>query len=422
MKIFIKTYGCTLNQADSELIENILENGKNTVTGNIKDSDIVIVNTCTVKKVTEQKILSFLETLKSQNKKIIVTGCLATANKDLINKYNPDASIVSTANINRITDAVDLVSKNKKALFDNYNKLDKLIYFKPHKKVIARIPIGEGCLNNCSFCETRYARGLLNSFSENLIFKAVKQSLDAGAKEIRLTAQDTGCYGFDKKTNIINLVNKILKIDYDFKLRLGMMNPEYLGKFLEPLIEILQNEKMYKFIHLPLQSGSNKVLKDMRRKYTVEQVYEYINFIRKHIKNITIETDIIVGFPTETNNDFNQTVDAIKKIKPEAINISRFGLRPHIKKLGQLNQKIVKERTNEISRIARDIRYNNNKRFMNKNIRILITEQTNTSINGRTDMYKEVIIKNATKDLIGTYQQIKVELVSANALYGSLVN
>ncbi len=419
MKIYVKTYGCTLNQADSKIIENILKTNRNVITGNIEKSDIIIVNSCTVKKATEQKILSFLESQK--NKKMIVTGCMAGANSDLIEKYNPDLSIVSPSNINRIRYAVDEILKNKRIILNEKNRIDKLIYFKPDESIIAKIPISEGCLNNCSFCETKYARGPLNSFSEDLIIKAVKQSLEIGAKEIRLTAQDTGCYGFDRKTNIVNLLNKILRLDYDFKLRLGMMNPEYLEKFLGPLIEIMQDNKMYKFIHLPVQSGSNKILKDMKRKYSIEQFYRYIDFIRHNIKQITIETDIIVGFPTETDQDFDKTISAIKKIKPEAINISKFGIRPHNKKLGNLDQNIVKQRSIQLSRIAKRIRYNYNKKFINKEIKVLVTEKTEKSMNGRSNLYKEVIIRNSSEKLLGTYQRIKIDFVSANALYGSII-
>ncbi len=421
MKIYIKTYGCTLNQADSKIIESILKTN-NIIIKDIEKSDIVIINSCTVKKVTEQKILAFIESQEKQKKKMIITGCIAGANSDLIEKYYPNLSIVSPSNINKMQYVIDNVLIGKKIKLDEINKIDKLIYFKPDESIIAKIPISEGCLNTCSFCETKYARGVLNSFSEELIIKVIKQSLEMGAKEIRLTAQDTGCYGLDKKTNIIELLNKILELDYDFKLRLGMMNPEYLNKFLKPLIKIMQNNKMYKFIHLPVQSGSNKILKDMKRKYKIEEFYKHIEFIRKNIKQITIETDVIIGFPTETDQDFIETINMVKRIKPEAINISKFGTRPHNKILGNLNPDVVKQRSIQLSRIAREIRYNYNTKFINKKISILVTEETNRSINGRNNIYKEIIIENPEKKILGTYQQIRINFVSANALYGSIIN
>ena len=432
MKAYIKTYGCTLNQADSRLIENILTKNRIALSNNIVNSEAVIVNTCTVKKATEQKILNFIESLEKNysNKKIIVTGCMASANKDLIKKYSSNSIIIPIKNIEQISEVasnkVNIINKISSATIVKQNKqdkLDRLIYFAPYKSIIAKIPVGEGCLSACNFCETRFARGPLNSFSEKLILDAIKKSIEFGAKEIQLTAQDIGCYGFDKKTNIIELLKKIKDINGDFKLRLGMMNPEYLNKFGDELIEILTGKKFYRFIHIPIQSGSNRIIKSMGRKYEIERVVEYIKKIRKEIKEVSIETDIIAGYPDETNSDFQETKDIIKIIKPDAINISKFAIRPHAKKWNKvINAEIVNERSRELSKIARQCMYESNKKYLNKTIEVLITEKTNISMNGRSNFYKQVIIKEINKKILGSYQKVNINFVTSTSLYGIAVN
>ena len=430
MKSYIKTYGCTLNQADSGLIEAILKKSNVPIVQSISDAEVVIINTCTVKKATEQKILAFIDKLENDNarKKIIVTGCMASANKDIIRKHSKDSIIIPINNIEAIAETANAntVIKNKfhEILFANGDK-ERLEYFDHHKSAIAKIPIGEGCLSACNFCETKFARGPLKSFSEKLILNAVKKSIDFGAKEIQLTAQDVGCYGFDKKTNIVELLKKIDSIEGDFIVRVGMMNPEYLDRFAPDLIDTINCDKFYKFLHIPIQSGSNKILQEMGRHYEIENIIQHIKNMRKNIKGVSIETDIIVGYPTETDEDFRRTLEAIKKIKPNAMNISKFAVRPHAKKWKDLiNPNIVNERSKELSRIMRFYMYNDNKKYINKIIDARITEKTKSSINGRNKAYKQVVIKedDINENLIGSTQRVLIDFVTPTSLYGSIID
>ena len=275
-KVYIETYGCTLNQADSDIIANVLEDNGVSVTEDEEKADLVIVNTCTVKKPTEQKILHRLETLEKVEKKVIVTGCMVGANPDLIKKYTPNASMVTTSNVENIAEVVKSMVLGQVRIIDGYKKTDRLALFSPNGNVISKVAINDGCASSCLFCETKFARRSLNSFSEELIVRAVELSVKHGAKEIQLASQDTGAYGLDRATDITRLMEKISIIDGNFKVRVGMLNPEHFHRYLEPFIEAMKNERFYKFVHLPAQSGSNNVLESYEKDVcdrTLKRIY-----------------------------------------------------------------------------------------------------------------------------------------------------
>ncbi|MGA3021182.1 MAG: MiaB/RimO family radical SAM methylthiotransferase, partial [Candidatus Micrarchaeales archaeon] len=281
----IETYGCTLNQSDSEMMGALLEQEGYLVhhgeCGVKEDYDYVILNTCTVKPPTEQKILHRIKELRGYGSRLIIAGCMASANSDMIAKLAPKAGIVTTSNTAKISEALSCIESGGRAVFDKYSIVDKPAFFKTNGSVIAKIPISEGCLSNCSFCETKFARGPLHSFSESAILKAVEADVSKGAKEIELTSQDCGAYGLDKKTNITELVRKVSNLDGDFRIRIGMLNPEHLRRYFDELLECYKDEKVYKFIHLPAQSGSDRVLHDMNRNYTVNEFEEYVREFRR---------------------------------------------------------------------------------------------------------------------------------------------
>lgn len=420
MKVYIKTYGCTLNQADSEIIASVLKKDGVEIVHEENAADVTIVNTCTVKNATAQKILYSLNNLDKAGKKLIVTGCMAGANPDLIEKYAPGASIVTTPNIGIIGDAAFFSSKGRKVILDAYSKKDRLEFFEPNGGVIAKVAVSDGCLSSCSFCETKFARGPLNSFSEKLILNAIAHSVGMGAKEIQLTSQDMGAYGIEKKTNITELMRKISELDGFFKVRIGMLNPEHLHRYFDDFVEILRNEKFYKFVHIPVQSGSNKVLKEMRRVYRVGEFNDYVSELRRKVPDVTIETDIIVGFPTETERDFMETLDFIRITAPDVTNISRFGARPHASasKMEQHSHETINFRSNRLARMVRSVQHEINDKFIGKKLDVIITESNSKSFNGRNSGYKQVVIMKSGTDLqIGSVHNVLINSASANVLY-----
>ncbi|MEM4245459.1 MAG: radical SAM protein, partial [Candidatus Nanoarchaeia archaeon] len=184
-------------------------------------------------------------------------------------------------------------------------------------------------------------------YTKKEILGEVKKAVKEGCTIIKLTAEDTGCWGKDIDEKLPDLLGEILKTEGNFKIRLGMMNPNHAIEFLDELIKIYNNPKMIKFIHIPVQSGSNKVIKDMKRDYKVEDFKKIVKRFRKEVRGINIATDIIAGYPTETEEDFKKTLELIKEVKPEVLNISKFAPRPKTEaaKLKQLRTEIIKERS-----------------------------------------------------------------------------
>ncbi len=392
-RIFIETYGCTLNQADSDVMESILtekgyvvERGK-TNYKNIGKYDHIIINTCTVKKPTEQKIIDRLEHLTQIKDKLIVTGCLASASPDIIKKAVPHAKILNTKEIVNIYNILNPTSITA-------NSSEKPSLLKPAGLVISRVPISEGCLSNCSFCETKFARGPLKSFDTNVILKAIELSVKSGSKEIELTSQDVGAYGADRKTNIAELVSQASELPGEFIMRIGMLNPEHLHKYLDELILAYKSPKLFKFIHLPIQSGSDSVLKSMKRKYTVDEVREYFKELRKKIKGISITTDIIVGYPSESKNEFIETKALLLELKPTITNISKFWQRAHApaSRLKQLSQNEIKERSTLLSRTVRAMQTKEYSKLIGEEEEVLITENNNGFFSGRDIFYRPIAV------------------------------
>jgi MiaB-like tRNA modifying enzyme len=400
-RILIETYGCTLNQADSEMMGSLLERAGHAVGYGSpmarKDFDYLIVNTCTVKAPTAQRILDRLAVQRKLGRRLVVAGCMASANGDAVARVVPEASLVGTSNIAKMADAIAEMQKGKQVYYTAYARSDKLESACPGRRdgsVIAKIPIGEGCLSGCAFCESRFARGPLNSFSERLILKAIEASVANGAREMNLTAQDAGAYGLDRKTNIAELVAEASEIPGNFRIRVGMLNPEHLHRYIDALIEALQREKVYKFLHLPIQSGSDRVLKDMGRRYTVDEYDGYVSELRNKVHRISIETDIMVGYPTETDSDFEESVEWLKRMRPMMVNVSRFGPRPHAKAslLPQLPSGEIKMRSARMARVMREVLCEERRKLVGTVSDILITERSRESLIGRNESYVSVAL------------------------------
>jgi MiaB-like tRNA modifying enzyme len=415
-KVLIETYGCTLNHADSDMIEGILskkeilvEHGK--YDQDLKnDYDFVIINTCTVKKATEQKIIERLKSLNHLGKRLVITGCMASANPDLIENAVPSASIISTGNTSKVFDALTSIKENGRVHYEGNSHTDKSLNIPDFGLTIARIPISEGCLSSCSFCETKFARGPLNSFSEKLILKAIDLNVRKGSKEIELTSQDIGAYGADRGTDIAELLEKASKINGDFMIRVGMLNPEHLHKYLDRLLNAYKSEKVYKFIHLPVQSGSDKILQAMGRRYTVKEFEEYIKAIRLKFPEMCIATDVIVGYPGETINDFKATFKLLDRLRITITNISKFGARPHANaaKLKQTKGDTIKARSLSLSRTVKKMQHENFSSYLNKNVMVLLTESSGKSITGRTASYIPVAVLDAEKSDLGKWINVKI--------------
>lgn len=418
IKVFIKTWGCTLNQSDSDLMEGILREKGCEIVNNIDEADVIVLNTCTVKGATENKILEEIKNLERKKKKFVIAGCL-TINKNKIRKIS-NAPLLGAGATNKIFEAVESALKSRE--FESFEIRKKNILKKIFSYPIARIPISEGCVGFCNFCQTKFARPKLISYSEKEIILMVEESLKRGAKEIQLTAMDTGAYGLDIGTDVADLLNKIVNVEGDFKVRLGMINPEHAKRLKNKLLNVFENEKIYKFLHLPVQTGSEKVCKEMGRMHSVKDFEEVVSKFKEKFSNLTLATDIIVGYPTETDEDFEETIKLLERVRPDIVNISRFTPRDFTKakELKQLKTQIVKERVKKLSSIVKKIETENAQKFIGKELKVLITEiGKENQIKGRAENYRQVVIEGG-KNLLGKFVNVKIFKASYTTLFGYL--
>jgi MiaB-like tRNA modifying enzyme len=421
-KFYLETFGCKFNKADSELIRKILiENGFKEASEN--EADFVVLNTCGVVEKTERKIIKRATELKKKGKKIIFAGCLPLISPKICQKVAD--GMIGPTNILDLPKIVKKVLRGEKAKSLKQKPIDKAklrCFAIPKETVVAIVPISEGCLSFCSYCATRLAKGKLRSFDKEEILENIKIALQSGAKEIQLTSQDLAIYGLDKgKFLLPELLKEISKIEGDFRVRLGMMNPKFAKKIFGKILKILENEKFYKFLHLPLESGSNNVLKAMNRGYRVEEFLEMASRFKRKFKNSLLATDIIVGFPTETEKDFEETVSVIKKIKPEILHIFRYSKREGTlaAKLKDFPDRIKKERSRILTKVWQEISKEKSKKYLGKKFQALITEKRGNTFLARLPSYKAVILKEGK---LGEFVKVKIVGAKPNYLIGKIIS
>jgi MiaB-like tRNA modifying enzyme len=417
----IETFGCKFNKADSELIRKILiEKGFKETSE--KEADFVILNTCGVVEKTERKIIKRTIELKKKGKKIIFAGCLPLISQKICEKIAD--GLIGPTNILDLSKVVKKILKGEKVKFSKQKPIDKAklkCFVIPKETVTAIVPISEGCLGNCSFCATKLAKGKLRSFDKKEILKNIEEALKLGAKEIQLTSQDLGIYGLDKgKFLLPELLEEILKIKEEFRVRLGMTNPTFFKKIQHKIFKLMKSEKIYKFLHLPLQSGSDEILKAMRRGYTKKEFLEIVKNFRKNFRFGILATDVICGFPGETEKDFQKTVSLIKKVKPEILHVFRYSKRKgtEAEKLKDLPDRIKKERSRILNKIWFEILKEKNKKYLGKVFSVLITEKRKDSFLARTNFYKAVILKEGN---LGEFKRVKIVDAKPNYLMGKII-
>ena len=420
VRVHVETYGCTRNRADGEMMEAILVSAGYELAETPETADYVVVNTCAVKDPTEKHMRERIKELLDAGKRVIVTGCLPHVNPNAI---DPRVSgILGVKSIDRIAEAISLAENGGKLIsVEGWRErnMDKLELPRLWKGGVAFVvPISEGCLNACTYCATRFARGVLRSYKPELVVKWVKEALARGYREIQLSSEDTGCYGFDIGTNLAELLDEITAIEGDFRVRVGMMNPNHVLKFLDELVDAYTDEKVYRFLHLPVQSGDDEVLKRMGRTYTVEQFEEIVQTFRKKVRDLNLNTDIIVGFPGETDEAFRNTVELVERVRPDKINVSRYSPRPGTiaAKWKQLPGWKVKERSRELHRLRLAIAYEINRAYVGRTVEVLVHgEGKKGGVEGRTFNYKDIILDSGEP---GEFLQVRVEWAGSTYLRG----
>ena len=403
MNIAFLTFGCTLNTADSELMMGLLKRAGYSIVGSVGDADLVVVNGCSVKNLAETKFFKALRDAETKGKKIVVAGCVAQAEPEYASTRLKDYSIIGTRQLNRIVHVVEETAAGNivhAREWDNNERFNIPVVRK--NPVVGIVPIAEGCLGKCTYCKARLARGELVSYDPEAIIKRVAADVRDGCKEIWLTSQDCGAYGKDIGTDIIALLRAVCKVEGDFFVRLGMMNPNFALEYLDDLVDVYEENKgkLFWFVHLPVQSGNDRILKSMRRKYSISDFVKVCSTLRKAMPEITIATDVICGFPTESTSDFQSTKEIIRQVKPDIINISRFWPRPGTAAAsmeGQLHGRETNERSREMEKVKEEISLLRNKRWEGWKGKIVIDEKGSVGAGeswiGRNFAYKPIALK-----------------------------
>jgi MiaB-like tRNA modifying enzyme len=420
VKIYSEQYGCSSSLSDTQIMLGLLKKSGFEIVNDVKKSDLNLITTCSVKTPTEQRMVHRIKELTKLNKPLIVAGCLPKVKKEIIEKINPRASLIGPDSVERIVDVVRDSLHGKKVIALEDLKKPKLGLPRCRgNSAIGITQIGRGCISNCSFCGEPY-RGKLFSYPPKAIVEDVKQNLKDECKEIWITSLDNSCYGFDINTNLAELLNEICKIKGKFFIRVGMMNPLHLKKILDDLVDVYKNEKIFKFLHIPVQSFSDKILKDMKRGYTVKDFISCVEKFRKEIPYLTISTDIITGYPTETEKDHELNIKFLEKLEFDVVNLSKFGVRPKTfaEKLKQLPSSVINKRSKELSIVVRNVSKKRNEKWLDWEGEVFIDELNDDFVTGRNYAYKPIVIKEKLK--LGNTANVKIIDTKTNFLIGKI--
>jgi len=427
MQILVKSYGCSTNHADGFALAGCLFQAGYKLVDSEEDADVVIYNTCAVKGPTENRVVDACKRL-GRNKKLIVAGCLPLVNFERLQQAVQFDAVVGPGAGEQIVEIVRRVSNGDRVL-----ALQGALESKPRlslpriqaSQVVSVIPICYGCLGSCSYCCVVFARGRLRSYSVQEVVDRVREDVKRGFREFWLTAQDTGCYGRDNGTNLARLLEAVCGVEGDFKIRVGMMTPNMVKDILHELVEVFKSEKVFKFLHLPVQSGNDDVLRQMRRFYSVEDFRNIVGEVRKNFPMLSLATDIICGLPGEDEQAFQDTLGLIEEVKPDVVNVSKFYARPktsaakmkHVVSLAE-----AKRRSTIATTLARKIVFDKNKQWLGWKGKTLVDEigKVSGSLIGRNPAYRPIVIKG-TSDFLGKTINVKVVKVFPTYLAGEIL-
>lgn len=417
-KIWIEAYGCSASFSDSEMISGLILNNGHTIAQSEDESDLNMIVTCSVKDATADKMVHRIKTLTS--KPLIVAGCLPKAEQSTVEKFSPQASLLGPNSLGKTIDIVTSALKGLKRIELADSDLTKVGLPKVRlNPTVGIIEIASGCISECTFCQTKLSKGDLKSYRVGDIVRQVTHDTDDGCMEVWLTSTDNGCYGFDIGSSLPELIRAVGEIKRDFMIRVGMMNPMYLPRIKNGLLETFENPKVFKFLHIPVQSGSDKVLRDMKRGHTSKVFREASESFRKRFERFTISTDIIVGFPSESEEDFIQTLDLIKDTKPDVVNLSRYSARPGTKaaEMEQLDVAEVMRRSKQVFELSKKISHEKNKEWIGWKGEVLFDESSEDTVKGRNFAYKPVVVDEKVR--LGQRMQVEITEVTTRGLYGT---
>jgi MiaB-like tRNA modifying enzyme len=406
----IETYGCTANRGESRRIERALREGGHHPVAEPTAADVAILNTCTVVEKTEHNMLRRARELDEETPAdLVVTGCMALAQGDAFREAGIDAEVLHWDDVPEHVRNGECPTTTP----DAEPVLDG---------VVGILPIARGCMSDCSYCITKQATGRIDSPPVETNVEKARALVHAGAREIRVTGQDTGVYGWDDGERTLHvLLERICDIDGDFRVRVGMANPKGIHGIREDLAGVFAaNDKLYNFLHVPVQSGSDDVLGDMRRQHTVDEFRDVVETFDAHLDEWTLATDFVAGFPTETAHDHEQSVALLRETRPEKINVTRFSKRPgtDAAKLDGLGGQTKKDRSSDLVEAKMEVVGEAHEAMVGEEREVLLVEDgTDDSLVGYDSAYRQVAIPGAEQAGVELGDFVTCEITSHNTVY-----
>ncbi len=428
---FVKTYGCQMNELDSDIMVGQLESRGMTRVIEEEEADLLLFNTCSIRDLAERKVMGKIGRLgrgEGKTQMIGVTGCMANAKKDAIfNKLPHVDFVVGTNNIHNLNEVIDdVIATGKSQIKTDDEFTHELDYLaaKRDNPVSAHVSIIRGCDKYCTYCVVPYTRGPEVSREPSSIIEEVTHLAHKGYKEITLLGQNVNSYGKDKpecKTLFHDLLYQIDKIPGIERVRFMTSHPVDIS--LELMYAIRDLRTVCEFVHFPMQAGSPRILKKMHRIYTIEQYLEKVAKLKELVPDIALGTDIIVGFPTETEEEFQMTYDLMKEIEYHVAFIFAYSARkgtPAMRWADDVPEEEKDRRLKLLLALQEPINKKQREAFRNTEVEILVEKpnfKDDTMMKGRTRCWKNVLFKG-TPDLIGSLQKIHVKEIVNQTLIG----
>lgn len=436
-KYLIETYGCQMNEHDSEKLEGFLTQMGYGKTADRKNADLIIFNTCCVRENAELKVygkLGALKHLKRKNEDLIIAVCGCMMQQDHVVKYIQKTYshvdlIFGTHNLHNFPFLLEKTLTHKEAIVDVWSEEGEIIEGLPVNRrygIKSFVNIMYGCNNFCSYCIVPYTRGRERSREISEIISEINDLVLKGSKEVMLLGQNVNSYGKTLKNEVdfADLLEKVVKVPGIERIRYMTSHPKDLSdKLIDTMVKY---SKICNHIHLPLQAGSNKVLKEMNRKYTKEDYLKIVESIKEKIPGIAITTDIIIGFPNETDEDFNETLEVAKQVEFDSAFTFLYSIRegtPAAKIAGQVPDDVKKERFQRLKKQIDTIAYKNNQKLLHQEVTVLVegkSKKNDEILTGRTETSKTVNF-SGEPSLIGKLVTVKITAAKTYSFDGIII-
>jgi len=423
-KVYAEAFGCSANFADYEMAMGLLREAGFQLVENPEESDLLMAFTCTVKTPTERKMVRRIRELQALGKPFVVAGCMPKVEAELIEEIAPRASLMGPDSILKVVKVAEETLWGVRAHALEDMLVPKTCLPRVRKNPVVHIaPISSGCVGDCSYCIVKLARGRLFSYPLEAVVEDASRAIASGAKEIWVTAQDTAAYT-SGGARLPDLLEALCSLEGRFFIRVGMMTPNNALSTLEDLIEAFRRDRVFKFLHIPVQSGNDEVLERMNRRYNVDDFKHIVARFREEIPRISLSTDIICGFPGETEDQFRDSLRLVEEVKPDVVNISRFGPRPGTKAAEMRPQTPgweTKRRSRMLSQRWRSLSLERNRQWIGWSGEVLIDEKgRGDSWVGRNYAYKAVVLRGEAH--LGDLLQVRVVDAQPQYLLGELID